>query len=252
MATQLPLQNSVSFITGASSGIGKATGHALAHDGADVALLARREERLRSVAAEIEDEHDVETLIIPADVGDESQVEAAIDLTVDTFGRIDVVVSNAGVPGSDNQPLPEVDLEDYRTLMRVNVDGTFYVAHNAIPHLADVGGNLIFVGSFDGHYPRTRSPTYAASKWWVRGFAHSLAGPAGEQGIGVTVVNPAKVRTEIGRSGEPSFKERFEPGEVLEPSDVAQAIAFAARQERRATISELDIYTRDKYSREGF
>jgi NADP-dependent 3-hydroxy acid dehydrogenase YdfG len=66
------------------------------------------------------------------------------------------------------------------------------------------------------------------------------------------VVNPAKVRTEIGRTGEPSFKERFERGDVLEPADIASAIAFAAKQPPRATVSELDLFTRDKYSREGF
>ena len=252
MHEERPLQGSVAFVTGASSGIGEETSRTLAREGADVTLVARREERLERLADDIEAEHGVETLVAPADVRDEPAVAAAVEATIDRFGRLDVVVSNAGVPGTDNTPIHEVDLDSYWTLMRVNVDGTFYVVRNAVPHLAETAGNLIFVGSFDGHYPRPRSPTYAASKWWVRGFAHSLAGPAGEEDIGVTVVNPAKVRTEIGRTGEPSFRERFEPGEVLEPIDVAEAVAFAAKQPPWATVSELDLFTRDKYAREGF
>jgi NADP-dependent 3-hydroxy acid dehydrogenase YdfG len=64
-------------------------------------------------------------------------------------------------------------------------------------------------------------------------------------------VNPAEVRTEIGRTDEPSFAERFEKGEILEPADVAETVVFAARQPSRATVSELDLFTRDKYSRKG-
>lgn len=252
MSAQKPLQGSVAFVTGASSGIGRETSHTLAREGANVVLVARRKERLEQIAADIESEHEVETLVTPADVGDEPQVAAAVDATIERFDRLDIAVSNAGVPGTDNRPISEIDMESYRSVMNVNVDGTFFVAKNTVPHLAETAGNLIFVGSFDGLYPRPRSPTYAASKWWVRGFAHSLAGPAGEQDVGVTVVNPAKVRTEIGRTGEPSFKERFERGDVLEPVDIANAIAFAAKQPPRATVSELDLFTRDKYSREGF
>lgn len=252
MSRQESLEGSTAFVTGASSGIGCETCRRLASEGIDLALVARREDRLERLAAVLEADHEVEAVVAPTDVGDESAVAAAVEATIDRFGRLDVVVSNAGVPGSDNQPVSEIDLESYRRVVNVNSDGTFFVARNTMPHLVESGGNLIFVGSFDGLYPRPRSPTYAASKWWVRGFAHSLAGPAGDQGVGVTVVNPAKVRTEIGRTGEPSFKERFEHGEVLEPGDVADAIAFAANQPARATIGELDLLTRDKYSREGF
>lgn len=246
------LSGSVAFITGASSGIGRETSRTLAREGADVVLLARREARLEALASDIETAHGTESLVVPTDVGEEPQVSAAVDAALDRFGRMDVVVSNAGVPGTDDTPITEVEMESYRRLMRVNVDGTFYVARNTVPHLSETAGNLIFIGSFDGHYPRSRSPTYAASKWWVRGFAHSLAGPAGEADVGVTVVNPAKVRTGIARTGEPSFAERFEKGEVLEPTDVAEAVAFAAKQPPRATVSELDLFTRDKYSREAF
>jgi NADP-dependent 3-hydroxy acid dehydrogenase YdfG len=251
MSTHQPLSGAVALVTGASAGIGRATATALARRGADVAVLARREDRLDTLATDLEDDFGVETLVLPADVSDEDAVAAAIDAAVEAFGRLDVAVSNAGVTRGDTQSIDEFETTDYRTVAGVNIDGTFFLTREAFPHLVETGGNLIYVGSFDGHYPRPNNPVYAASKWWVRGFARSVAGPAGERGVGVTIVNPAKVRTEIEAGGEP-FEDRFDPGEVLEPEDVADAIAFAATQAPHATVNELDIYTRDKYSREGF
>jgi NADP-dependent 3-hydroxy acid dehydrogenase YdfG len=137
----------------------------LARKGADVVLVARSEGRLEEMASEIEADHGVETLVMGTDVGEEPQVSAAVDAALDWFGHLDIVVSIAGIAGTDDKPINEVDLKSYRRLMRVNVDWTLYVAKSTVPHLAETAGNLIFVGSFDGHYPRPRSPTCAASKW---------------------------------------------------------------------------------------
>lgn len=106
----------------------------------------------------------VETLVVPNDLGEEPQVSAAINAALNRLGRLDSVMSNAGVPGTDDTSIDVIDLESYRRLMRVNVDGIFYVTRNTIPYLAETAGNLIFVGSFDGHYPCPRRLTYTASK----------------------------------------------------------------------------------------
>jgi len=89
---------------------------------------------------------------------------------------------------------------------------------------------------------------YAATKWWVRGFALSLEGAVGDDGVAVTVVNPTEVRTEFGSETDDPLAERYDPGEVTEPEDVADAIAFAAAQRPPNTVSELDLYRRDKFS----
>jgi NADP-dependent 3-hydroxy acid dehydrogenase YdfG len=240
-----PLDGKTALVTGASSGIGEATAHALARDGARVALAARREEALNDVAETIETEYGAETLVVPTNVRDEASVETMTETTVSEFGGLDVLVNNAGLARGES--VEEMTTEQYETMMETNVDGVFYATREAIPHLKETAGNLTFVGSFAGQYPRPFNPVYAASKWWIRGFAHSVEARVGEDDVAVTVVNPSEVRTEFGSAYGDSFAARFEEGEVTEPEEVAEAIAFAAKQEG-STVSELDVYRRDKFS----
>jgi len=240
----MSLDNSATVVTGASSGIGEATAHEFASRGARVALAARSEDRLASIAADLETEYGAETLVVPTDVRDEGAVEDLIATVVDEFGGLDVLVNNAGLGrGGD---VADLSTEDYRAMMNTNVDGVFFATRAALPHLAASDGNLIFVGSFAGQYPRPGNPVYSATKWWVRGFAHGVEGQAGPDGVGVTVVNPTEVRTEFGGDDGDSFAERFEPGEVSEPEEIADAIGFAAGQDH-STVHEIDVYRRDKF-----
>ena len=147
-------------------------------------------------------EYGTEALVAPTDVTDESAVEALVDGAVEAFGGLDVVVNNAGLGrGSGVEGL---STEDYRTMMDVNVDGCFFTTRATLPHLRETEGNLVFIGSFAGQYPRPSNPVYAATKWWLRGFALSVSAAVGESGIAVSVVNPSEVRTEFG--GEESFE----------------------------------------------
>ena len=238
------LDGARALVTGASAGIGEATAHGLAAHGADVALLARREERLEEIASTLESQYDVEAVARPTNVRDDAIVEEAVDQTVEEFGGLDVVVSNAGLArGSD---VTDLTTEEYRTMMETNVDGTFFLTRSVVPHLEESGGNLVFVGSFAGEYPRPFNPVYAATKWWVRGFAHSVEASVGPNGVGVTVVNPTEVRTEFGSVYGESFEERFDEGEVLEPEEVAEAVVFAAGR-TNGTVHEVDVYRRDKF-----
>ena len=240
----MSLEDSATVVTGASSGIGEATAHEFAREGARVALAARSEDRLEAIAADLESEYGVETLVAPTDVRDEAAVDALIEAVVDEWGGLDVLVNNAGL-GRGGE-VADLSTEDYRAMMDTNVDGVFYATRAALPHLEASSGNLIFVGSFAGQYPRPGNPVYAATKWWVRGFAHSVEAQVGPEGVGVTVVNPTEVRTEFGGSDGDSFAERFEPGEVSEPEEIADAIGFAAAQDH-STVHEIDVYRRDKF-----
>jgi len=170
MATN-PLADNGAIVTGASAGIGRETARALASDGADVALVARRENRLTELAAEIESKTDATALVCPADVSDEDEVEAAVEKTVSEFGRLDVLVNNAGIATDSETPVEEFPTDQYRTVMGVNVDGMFYTARAAIPHLRETNGTAIFVASYAGKNPSPGAPLYAATKWWTRGFA---------------------------------------------------------------------------------
>jgi len=233
------------IVTGASSGIGAATCRELAAAGANVVLAARSEERLEAVADDLEADHDVETLAVPTDVRDEDDVDALIEATVDRFGGIDVLVNNAGLArGSDVESLTT---DEYETIQETNVDGVFYATRAAIPHVRERDGHLIFVGSFAGQYPRPFNPVYAASKWWVRGFAKSVAAQVGDDGVGVTIVNPSEVRSQFGAADGDPFADRFDEGEATEPEEIATAIRFAASREG-SSVNELDLYRRDKFA----
>lgn len=234
------LDGRVALVTGASSGIGRETARALADEGAQVALAARREEQLEELASEIEG---AETLVVPTDISDEEAVDEMVETTVDQLGGLDVVVANAGA-GAPGGPVAETSTEMHSTIVETNIDGTFYTARAALPHLLESDGNLIFMSSIAGQYPRPATPMYAASKWWIRGFALSVEAQVGPDGVGITVVNPAEVRTDIEVLGTP-VKDRFEKGEIVEPEEVAEAVVFAASQDN-ATISELDVYWRGK------
>jgi len=240
MVAETDLDGRVALVTGASSGIGREIARALAREGADVALAARREAALEELAAELDG---VETLVVPTDVSDESAVDAMVEATVDELGGLDIVVSNAGV-GAPGEPVAETTTETHQTIVEVNINGTFYTARAALPHLLASDGNLIFMSSIAGQYPRPATPMYAASKWWIRGFALSVEAQVGPEGIGVTVVNPAEVRTDIEVLGKP-VKDHFKDEDIVEPEEVAEAVVFAASQEN-ATISELDVYWRGK------
>ncbi|SEN31406.1 NADP-dependent 3-hydroxy acid dehydrogenase YdfG [Halorientalis persicus] len=241
------LDGDTAVVTGASAGIGRATAHALAREGANVVLAARSEDRLEDLAATVREEYDTAALVVPTDVTDEDAVAALIDATVEEFGGLDVLVNNAGL--ARGGPIEDMSTDQYRTMMDTNVDGMFFAARAAIPHLRESSGTMVFLGSFAGEYPRPSNPVYAASKWWTRGFAKSLSAQVGDD-FAVTVVNPAEVRTEFGYEEGTPFKERFDEGEASEPAEIAEAIAFAARQSP-SMAAEIDLYRRDKFEMFG-
>jgi NADP-dependent 3-hydroxy acid dehydrogenase YdfG len=249
MTRESELNGDVVFITGASSGIGTAAARALASAGADVVVSARREERLESLAVDIESEYGVSCVAQQCNVREEDSVRSAIKATLDRFGKLDIVVSNAGIIRGEG--VESFESEDFRAIMETNVNGTFYLTKAVMPYLRSTAGAIIYIGSFDAKYPRTFNPVYAASKWWLRGYAHSIAGDVGQDDVVVSLINPSKVRTEIGGAYGEQFKNQYDPGDILEPSHIAEAIQFAATREGCA-ISEMDVFAPDKYDREQF
>lgn len=243
-----PLEGETVLITGASAGIGRETARLAAAAGADVSLAARREERLRDLAGELEDEHDCTALALPTDVRDSASVDDLVETTVGELGGLDVAVCNAAL--GVGSAVEELSDEDFHLMMDVNTDGVFFTTRAALPHLRESTGHLVVVGSFAAEYPRPANPVYAASKSWARAFAHSLEAQVGDDDVAISVVNPSEVRTEFGRQDpdRAPAKERLDPGEVTEPEDVAEAILFAATRDSPDTASEIDLYRRDKFT----
>jgi NADP-dependent 3-hydroxy acid dehydrogenase YdfG len=249
MSTPGDAAGEVVLITGASSGIGAATARRLADAGADVVLAARSEAPLAATASDCE-AAGVDALAVPTDVTDNAAVEALVGATLERFGRLDTAVVNAGIGEARNVPLPDLPLEQFERVTETNIHGAYYTTRAVLPALRDTGGSLVFVGSYKGTHPSTSTPVYAASKWWLRGFALSVAGRAGPDGVGVTLVSPSGVTTKFGSTFREQENEvALNDASTLDASDVAEAIAYATDQEAPATVTELDLNRRDMYER---
>ena len=187
-------------VTGASSGIGRATAIRLAQEGARVALIARHREGLDAIAAEIASEigATADALVSPADCADESAISAAIDRAAATFGGLDIVVSNAGIEllGEDDR-VDRLDLSVWRRLLQNNLDGQFLTCKHGVKHLlAGGGGAVVCVGSNTGYLGMaTNEPAYSASKGGVFAMMRVMAIDYAREGIRVNMVVPGFIDT---------------------------------------------------------
>lgn len=240
------LEGKTGLVTGASSGIGKAICRVLADKKVDLGLVARDEEKLKKLSEELKDDYSIETSVLPTDVRNDVQVKKSVEKMIGRFDKIDMMVNNAGVIRYGE--IETFSTKDYKTMMETNCDGMFYFTRETIPHLKKSKGNLIFIGSFDANNPRSFNPIYAASKWWTKGFAHSIESIVGDSGVAVTLINPSEVRTSIKSKEGEKYKDKFEKEEVLDPEEVAKAVLFAVSQEESSNVSQIDLYRRDKMS----
>jgi NAD(P)-dependent dehydrogenase (short-subunit alcohol dehydrogenase family) len=163
----------VVLVTGASSGIGRATAHEMAERGDHVVLAARGPQALDDAAAECRDAGAASTHVVPTDVGDDAAVAALVDSTLERYGRLDVVISNAGVVSYGRAE--EVPPEVFDGVLRTNLIGAANVARHVVPVLRrQRRGTLLYVGSVVGHAAVPSLTAYAVSKWGVRSLVHQL------------------------------------------------------------------------------
>lgn len=232
--------DSVALVTGASSGIGAETAVQLAEAGADVALAARREGRLREVAEDVEATGS-EALVVPADVSERDEVVRMVADTVDELGGLDILVNNAGVMLLE--AVADADPADWRTMIEVNLTGLMNATKEALPHLRD-GGHLINVSSVAGRVAGETSSAYSATKFGVNAFTEGLRKEEAENGLRTTLIEPGFVETELAehipdeeiREGS---KEMLEQMDVLQPADIARAIVYATDQPEHVSVNEL-------------
>lgn len=230
------LAGQVILITGASSGIGAALAREFGRRGARLALLARRRERLEELCRDIESGGGGEALAIPCDVTVDGELEAAAARTVERFGRLDVVVANAGfgVRGI----FEHLEIEDYRRQFETNVFGVLRTVGATLEALKASRGRLVILGSVNGHVVLPSNSAYGMSKFAVRSFAESLAYELLPYGVSVTHVSPGFVATEIHQvqnDGErdPERRDRRARRFVLSAETAARKIADATASRRR-------------------
>ena len=217
----------VLFITGASSGIGRATATAANDSGWKLGLMARREEAL----VELRDTLSADNVDIF--VGDATQREvqnAAVEQLVARFGRLDAAFANAGVgintPGTENG-----DPEEWERMLAINIHGLLWTAKATLPHLRKTKGHFLMTGSMAGRSYHKGS-IYSVSKWFVRGFALNLAAEMDEWGGRCTEIAPGMVNT--------AFFDTPKPDKLM-PEDIAASVMFALNAPARANVREIFV-----------
>ena len=238
------LDGKVAVVTGASSGIGEATAEALAAEGATVVVAARREERLTDLTKRIE-ESGGKVLAATCDVTDEAQAHGLIRQAEDEFGRVDVLVNNAGVMllSTVGKGLSE----EWRRMFDVNVLGLLYATDAAIETMKrQGGGHLVNVSSVAGRkVTRDSSGVYAGSKFAVGAISEGLRQELLEENIRVTIVEPGAVATELTDHITDEDARESLGGllnlEILQAEDIANAIVYAVTQPERVSVNEILI-----------
>lgn len=218
------------IVTGASAGIGWATARALAQAGANVVLTARRRERLERLAAVLAG-YPGERLVVAGDIRDEAFAQALVARTVDRFGRIDVLINNAGI--GHRSAIATMPTEDIHTVLDTNVRGLLYATRAAVKQMKQQhSGRIVNVSSIVSHQPMPQDGVYTASKTAVNYLSRNLRMELRPFNIGVTLVYPGRTQSEfgearLGRKGN----QRIGPDPV--PAHrVAHKIVAALRQER--------------------
>jgi meso-butanediol dehydrogenase/(S,S)-butanediol dehydrogenase/diacetyl reductase len=222
----------VVVVTGAGSGIGAATARRFAEEGASVALAGRRRGKLEEVAAGLDP---ARALAVETDVAEQGAVEALVAAAAERFGRLDVLVNNAGTAKMGG--FLDGSLEDYRAIMATNVDGVVFACRAALPHLLRSGGSIVNVSSVSGLGGDWGLSFYNASKGAVSNLTRALALEFGGKGVRVNAVNPSFTLTEMteglaaNQELMAKFADRMPMGRPARAEEVAAVIAFLASED---------------------
>ncbi len=239
------LEGTVALVTGASSGIGEATASVLAQEGARVALVARRKDRLDALAERIGTDR---ALVIEADVTDLTQAQGAVAAAVQQLGRLDILLNNAGVMLLG--PIVDAPVEEWQRMVNLNLLGLLYCTHAALPHLLASAeaeprsvADIVNVSSVAGRVARLNSGVYNATKHGVGAFSESLRQEVTARHVRVTLIEPGATATELAFHNRAEILEgmaqTFGGIEIMQAEDIAEAIRYAVTQPRRVAVNEV-------------
>lgn len=236
------VKGKVVVITGGSSGIGEATARLLAKQGADVVIGARRTDRLKAIAADIQ-KSGGRAIYQAVDVTKRADVKSLVDFAVKGYGRVDVIVNNAGL--MPLSLLEQLKVDEWDRMIDVNIKGTLYGIAAVIPLFrAQKSGHVINISSVAGHKIRPTGSVYSATKFAVRAISEGLREEAGDL-FRVTVISPGAVESELAETiSDPAVKKQMDDyrAKVAIPADaIASAIAYAIGQPANVDINEMLI-----------
>src|SRR5947209_10266577 len=235
------IEGKVVVITGASSGLGEAAARLLSAQGASVALGARRVDRIQALARELTGRGG-KALAIPTDVTHHDQVKKLVDEAVHAYGRVDVMINNAGL--MPHSPLERLKIDDWDRMIDVNIKGVLYGIAAALPYMKEQkSGHIINVSSVAGHKVTPAGAVYAATKHAVRALSEGLRQEVKPYNIRTTVISPGAVATELPNSiTEPDVAEnihKFYEAFAIPAESFAQAVAFAMGQPEDVDVNEI-------------
>jgi len=227
-----PLAGQLAVVTGAGSGIGAAIASRLSSLGAAVGLCGRTRRALESTATAIS-KAGGRAQVVPCDVTDLQSVEAAGASVDNVFGRVDILVNNAGIGGFGG-PLHQMQPGSWDQVLNTNLRGVYYCIRAFAPAMIRArGGHIINISSLAGKNPLPNGAAYAASKWGLNGLSYSVAEELRGYNIRVAVVCPGSVNTDLSpHTGK-------DPGKMLQPEDVAHAVAMLVTQAPQSFVSEI-------------
>jgi NADP-dependent 3-hydroxy acid dehydrogenase YdfG len=240
------------LVTGATSGIGEATAHALAADGWRVIVTGRRAERLRELKAELKSAYGVEVLNLAFDVRDPHQVAASLGTLPGVWSEIDVLVNNAGL-ASGLDPIDRGDLRDWEQMTDTNIKGLLYVTRIISPGMVERGGgHIVNIGSIAGRQVYAEGAVYCATKHAVNALSQGMRIDLAPHGIRVTEIRPGMVETEFSEVRFHGDRDRaakvYTGVEALSAEDIAQAVVWAVTRPAHVNIDEIAITPRQQAS----
>lgn len=239
------LDGKVAVITGASSGIGEATAEALAAEGASVVVAARREDRLSDLVERIHGKDGEKAFSVECDITDEEQAHSLIQKAKGELGRVDILINNAGV-----MQLSKIEKglsDEWRTMFDVNVLGLLYVTDAAVQVMKEQGsGHLVNISSVAGRKSGPLRGAYSGTKFAVNAISEALRQELIEDNVRVTVVEPGAVETELpdhitDEEAKEGIKSVYGLDDILQPEDIANAIAYCVIQPERVSVNEILI-----------
>ncbi|HZC59827.1 MAG TPA: SDR family oxidoreductase [Chthoniobacterales bacterium] len=234
------LSGKVAIVTGASSGIGRAIAIELARQGVKQVLTARSADRLSALAQEIQSD----AFVVPADMTRPGDVEKIVEETISKFGRVDILLANAGIYTSGD--VIDGDPYAWDQLIATNVTGVFRLVHAVLPRMKAQGqGDILVTSSISGHQAIHWEPIYSASKHAIQSFVHGLRRQLLTTGIRVGAVAPGMVLNELwGMTDQAEISRKAAAGAGLLSEDVAESIVFMLTRPQNVTIRDLVMLPR--------
>ena len=243
------LTGTTALVTGASSGIGSATARRLAELGATVAVVARRQDRLDALAADIQQAGGT-ALVVVADISVREQAEAAVQQIVERTGRLDIVVNNAGLMLLG--PVVGADVEEWERMIAINQKALLYITNAALPHLLKAAedelrgvADIVNISSIAGRQAWANFGVYNMTKFGVNGFTEALRQEVTKRNVRVGVLEPGAVATELVSHNSEKIREDLAASDAenipvpLQPEDIADSVAFMVTRPRHSSIAEL-------------